>query len=363
MKLDTELIKNVLIYRSGAIGDTIVAIPAIRLLKNHFKKADFILLTAKNVDGRMCADTVLEGFGLFKYIFTFNYSDKNRYRNLISFIKAISDINVDLIVCLSGDKNSTLKIWRDRLLFLFFSGIRRFVYIKSDKTTFYGCLRRSNRTYINEVLRLVEGLKKIGIKCNNISFDLPLTQIQMRKVTALLKDKFINNKSILIGMCPWTKQQAKRWPVERYAELGKKLIDNCNANIVIVGGNDEAIIGKEISKEWPENRWIVIAGKFDVLETAELLKRCAFYVGNDTGAMHVAAAVGTPCIAIFSAKDPPESWHPFGADHIVLRKNVPCRNCYLNECYSKKLVCLTQISLDEVFERCKLLMSKTQEEK
>jgi ADP-heptose:LPS heptosyltransferase len=275
----------------------------------------------------------------------------------------ISDIKVDLIIYLSSDKNPILQIWRDRLLFLFFSGICRFVYIKSDKTTFYGRLRRSSRTYINEVLRLVGGLKKIGIKCNSISFDLPITQIKMKKVTVLLQDKFINNKSILIGMCPWTKQQAKRWPFERYAELGKKLIDNYNVNIVIVGGKDEAIIGKEVSKAWPDSRWIVLAGELDVLETAELLKRCAFYIGNDTGAMHIAAAVGTPCIAIFSAKDAAESWYPFGENHIVLRKNVPCRNCYLNECYRNKLVCLTKISLDEVFEKCKLIISKIQEEK
>jgi ADP-heptose:LPS heptosyltransferase len=79
-----------------------------------------------------------------------------------------------------------------------------------------------------------------------------------------------------------------------------------------------------------------------------MLERCALYVGNDTGTMHLAASVGTPCVAIFSARDNPGKWEPTGPGHIVLRHEVPCAGCMLETCVDNDLECLKAISVDEV---------------
>ena len=94
-----------------------------------------------------------------------------------------------------------------------------------------------------------------------------------------------------------------------------------------------------------------------MLESAELLRRATLYVGNDTGAMHLAAAVGTSCVAIFAAREPGRSWHPYGSAHVVLRRDeVPCANCYLTECTVEGLRCLTAIDVNAVWTACRILL-------
>jgi heptosyltransferase-3 len=93
------------------------------------------------------------------------------------------------------------------------------------------------------------------------------------------------------------------------------------------------------------------AGDLSVRESAALLQDAAFYLGNDTGAMHLAAAVGTPCIAIFSSLDWPGRWSPYGKGHQVFRVDVPCAGCLLEVC-SQHHECLTGTSVNDVHQAC-----------
>lgn len=360
MNSDLKLInsKKVLVYRCGTIGDTIVSVPAINLLRGHFNKASFTLMTANNDDGKIWANDVLKEFNWFNEFVTYSSSDLKNPNKLFSLIKKIRKINPDIVVYMASDKNSALKILRDKIFFLF-AGVKNFFPFYSSKVTFWGHLKRADRVYPMEVLRLVEGLQRIGIDNYKIFFDLPIKEKHIQKVENLIQETGLDYHRPLISMCPWSKQEAKRWPLERYAELGGLLIKELDASVIIVGGKDEAIVGENITRSWPEGRFATFAGKLDILETAEFLRRCYFYVGNDTGAMHLAAAVNTPCVAIFSAREPSESWHPYGDKHIVLRKQVPCRNCYLTVCNKEKIYCLDHIPLHEVWMACKQMFENT----
>ena len=356
MQLNIPKINKILIYRCGTIGDTIVSIPAMNLLRKKFSNASFILMTAHNSDGKIWADEVLREFNWFDEFVTYSSSDLRKLKKIFSLIKNICFLNPDLVVYLASDKNSALKIWRDRFFF-FLSGAKKFVPVYSSKITCWGHLKKADKIYPKEVVRLVENLKKIGIDNETIFFDLPIQGSHVQKVSLLIEEARLNAQDFMIAMCPWSKQQAKRWPIEHYADLGKKIIEEFDASIAIVGGKEEQEAGEYIARSWPKDRWTIFANRLSILETADLLRRCEFYVGNDTGAMHLAATVGTPCVAIFSAKDPPESWHPYGNNHVVLRKSPPCRNCYLTECHDNKLRCLTEICVDEVFEQCKKMLA------
>ena len=346
-----ENIRNILIYRCGTIGDTLVAVPAVNLLMNYFKKSVFSLITANNSDGKVWADEILREFNWFKNFLTYPSSDLKKPKNILGLIRRVHKLKPDMVVYMAGDKNSGMRILRDRMFF-HLCGIRRFVPFYSPKVNFWGHLRKADRVYPWEVVRLTEGLKDLGIENRKISFDLPIQEKHVQKVSKLISESALDSKRLLIGMCPWSKQESKRWPLERYAQLGERLIKELGINIVIVGGEEEAVVGENISRSWLKDRLAILAGKLGILETAELLRRCHFYVGNDTGAMHLAAAVETPCVAIFSAKDPKGSWFPFGDSHIVLRKNVPCQNCYLTKCEHYDLRCLKEISLEEVWLHC-----------
>ena len=87
-------------------------------------------------------------------------------------------------------------------------------------------------------------------------------------------------------------------------------------------------------------------------ETTGLLARCRAFVGNDSGALHLAAAAGIPCIAVFSARDRGTGWHPYGARHVVLDHDVPCRGCMLVECVEQQNLCTRLVTVEEVEQAC-----------
>lgn len=343
--------RRVLIYRTGAIGDTVVAIPAIRAIRTRYPQASFILMTAGGGEGIVWTDRVLSEFNWFEHVVTYEAREMNTPRGLWGIVQRIRALAPDMVVYLGSEKNSAMKIWRDRLFFRL-AGVRRFVGTTSDKVTFWGHLRRRPRLYPNEVDRLLADLARSGISSGNVSFDLPIGPKQVESLSRILEETGLDPSRMLVAMCPGSKQKIKVWPEERYAEVGRRLILEADVDIAIVGGSDEAPVGERLMARWPAGRAVNLAQRLSILESAELLRRCTFYIGNDTGAMHLAAAVGTRCVAVFSAREPARSWHPYGENHSILRKSVPCQNCYLSECVENKLRCLLEISVEEVWAAC-----------
>ena len=348
-------INRIVIYRCGTIGDTVVSIPAINAIRHHFKDATLVLMTATGGDGIVWADEVLREFGWFDAYVRYELFKHWSPRLLWKLITQVKRQHADLLVYLCSDKNSAMKIWRDCFFFRV-AGVRRFILCHSSKVTFWGHLRRSDRLYPREVMRLLEAIRWRGIKTLPPLFDIPVQESHVRRVSELLEEARLDVARPLVAMCLGSKQQAKRWPIERYVELGWKLIEEGGVNISIVGGPDEAVAGRNIGGTWPSGRWVNMATRLTILESSELLRRCLFYVGNDTGAMHLAAAMGTRCVAIFSAREPIKSWFPYGDNHVVLRKNVPCQHCYLHTCVKEQRRCLTAIGVEEVWSACQRML-------
>jgi ADP-heptose:LPS heptosyltransferase len=345
-------VRRVLVYRCGALGDTIVALPAIHAVREAFPAAALALMTANQGDGIVWTDEVLREFGWFARVITYRARELVTVRGLLGVLRRVRAVRPDLVVYLGSDHNSGVRVWRDRLFFRL-AGARRFVAPSSEKVTFFGRLRRERREYPFEVDRLLNGLGRAGVPAGAPRFALPLGPAHAARVAALLAESGLAAGRPLVAMCPGSKQRAKRWPLERWAELGARLIGAGGVDVVIVGGPDEARVAGEVTRGWPAGRSAVLAGRLSVLESAEALRRSRLYVGNDTGAMHLAAAVGTPCVAVFAAREPGVSWHPYGVGHVVLRRDVPCANCYLTECASEGLRCLREITVADVWAACR----------
>jgi len=141
---------------------------------------------------------------------------------------------------------------------------------------------------------------------------------------------------------------AKMWPLDRFAAVGADLLARYpDVRLLVLGGGaQEQQAGEMLTRKWgPCSANLVGLGIWD---TAAILERCCLYIGNDTGTMHLAASVGTPCVAIFSARDNPGRWEPVGAGHVVLRRDVPCAGCVLTDCVEHHSICLTSIAVEEV---------------
>ena len=143
---------------------------------------------------------------------------------------------------------------------------------------------------------------------------------------------------------------AKQWPEERYAELAGRLLEDPDTGIVLVGGPGDHSVCDWIDHSVSDPRMLDLSGRTSVPELAAVLDRCDFAVSNDTGAMHVAAAVDTPIVAIFGPTNPVTT-APYGDRHVLLRDPVDCSPCLLRECPIDHR-CMTGVSVDSVFQAC-----------
>ncbi len=113
---------------------------------------------------------------------------------------------------------------------------------------------------------------------------------------------------------------AKRWPAERFAELARRVADGPGRRVVVTWGPGEEPLARQVC-ELAAGRATLGPSTASLLELAELLRRAAAFVSADTGPMHLAAACGTPCVALFGPKDP-EVYRPWGEGHAVVRPGV-----------------------------------------
>ena len=128
-----------------------------------------------------------------------------------------------------------------------------------------------------------------------------------------------------------------------------QIIIDYGAFPIVFGGPENRAIGERLVGKWRTGA--VAAGELSVREAAAVLEKCRLYVGNDTGTMHLAGAVGVPCVAIFAAIDWIGRWKPLGDRNHLIRKSVDCEGCHQPVCpFDNK--CLELVTVDEVYRAC-----------
>jgi heptosyltransferase-2 len=164
-------------------------------------------------------------------------------------------------------------------------------------------------------------------------------------------DKWLAKKDIRvmpIGLGPGaTYGPAKRWPEDRWIELGRALIKN-GRRLIIFGSAAEADLCRRIAAAIGSGA-SSCAGETDLRQSAALLSKCRLFVSNDTGVMHLAAAAGTKVVALFGSTN--TGWtRPWGSGHLVIYEKEPCSPCYGRTCRYGHYRCLTKISAASVIE-------------
>jgi heptosyltransferase-2 len=139
---------------------------------------------------------------------------------------------------------------------------------------------------------------------------------------------------------------AKCWPPERFAALADRLISECGADVILFGTPSEKEMATRIRSAMKCNA-ISLVGQTSIRDLAAFFSACSLFIGNDSGAMHVAAAVGLPVIGIFGPTDP-EGTAPLTPQFTLIRKPVSCSPCFLRSCPVDHR-CMTRISVDAVF--------------
>ncbi len=168
----------------------------------------------------------------------------------------------------------------------------------------------------------------------------------------MLKKMGISGHKKLIAVHAGSSAPSKRWPSRYFSELIGKLALHGDWQVLLVGGADEMDLSAGIIPAGTEKRIVDFTGLLNVPELAAMLERCALFISNDSGPVHLAAAVGTPIVAIFGRNRPglgPKSWGPLGDRDMVLQKDVGCTECLADDC-KIAFKCLTELSVEEVYQ-------------
>jgi len=167
----------------------------------------------------------------------------------------------------------------------------------------------------------------------------------------LLADNGVVRERPVVGVNPGAFfGSAKRWFIDRYAALADLLIQRLDAQVLIFGSAGEREIADGI-RGMMQCRPIILAGTTDLRSLLALISRCDLFITNDSGPMHLAAALDTPQIALFGSTDEIATG-PYSSKALVVHKHVECSPCLLREC-PLDLRCFDRIQVDEVYELAK----------
>jgi heptosyltransferase-2 len=184
-------------------------------------------------------------------------------------------------------------------------------------------------------------------------FDLNVSLDRQQKAHALLHEHGLRIGAPLALLCPGSiTSRAKRWPAERYAALGDRLIES-GANVVLIGSPGELGVSQEVCKH-AQHQPIVLTGKTTVADATALISIADVLITNDTGPAHIGAALQTPTLVIFGPTNPLTTY-PMSPNAEILRRPPDCAPCMLRDCPIDHR-CMTAITLDEIFARAAALM-------
>ncbi len=341
----TDVPKNILVFRTGQLGDSLIALPAIDAIRRRHAGYRMVLLTEQQpVAGWISAWDVFGPTRWFDEVLFYRPAMNfwRRLATLLSVTWRLRRRHFQIVYDLAPER-TLQQSRRDLFFFRYLCGIHDYRgggYLAKPAKNQQGVLPRIEP----EWRRLLRAADASG---ETTAFGLQIPDIDRHAARQALAALGIGASTPIVAIGPGSKMPAKRWPRERFRDVGTQLLQKYpELHLVVVGGIEDSDLGHELCRQWGE-RAHNLAGQLTPYASAAVLQHCVAYVGNDTGAMHLAGMVGTPCVALFSARDYPGQWEPYGRGHVVLRHETDCAGCMLEICpYENK--CLALIARDEV---------------
>jgi lipopolysaccharide heptosyltransferase II len=202
----------------------------------------------------------------------------------------------------------------------------------------------------------LEALLALGLEIRNRDLELPLAAAEEAAGSAWLARKGVREGAPFVAFHPGARWWFKQWPAEKCAALADRIQAKDGLPVIFLGGTQEQEFLHTVRAQM-RTPFRGGAGGLELLEMAAVLRRARAFVGNDNGPMHIAAALGTPVVALFGPSDP-EVWGPRGAGHRVIYKEGYCNPCIHPRCVRGEQNCLRVITVDEVAEAVRALIGR-----
>ena len=322
------MIKKILVFSFSFIGDAVLSMAVISPLRRHFPDAKITFLVGARAFDLLTADPQIDQALVYD-----NLGEHAGWRGKVRLIKSLRRERFDLVVDLRDSFWSRLvggKHWSMRL----------------------------RRKDTHAVTRYLDVLWRHGLDVDGAQPQLQFTASRLAKRDAFLMENGVNRRQVLVGMHPGGNWVYKLWGPENFAQIADRLCEKWNAQILLFAGPDEGQLQAKVANLM---RWQPICVKgHDLCQVAGLIAACDFYIGNDTGPMHIAAAVGTPVVAIFGSTNHYRSG-PYGKEHIVVHSGVElgCNPCHPGKrpgsCGKGGCAVIEAVTVEQVFNAAEKL--------
>jgi heptosyltransferase III len=349
--------KRVLIYRLGSLGDTLIALPALHLVARAFPDSERRLLTNFPVNSKAPpAAAILENTGLIHGYFRYAVGTRS-LRELLALWWQLRRWRPDVLIYM-GSTRGVQSAKRDTKFFRL-CGISRVIGVPITEDMQQNRWDESIQALEPEASRLARNLAELGDANLEApaSWDLHLTAAEHARAADVLSP--IAGYP-MIAVSVGTKVQSKDWGRDNWRALLNRLTTLYPEHaLALCGASEENEASEFAANGWREKSAAPVVNLCGVLtprESAAVFAQAPVFVGHDSGPMHLAAAVQTPCVAIFAARNKPRVWFPYGKQHRVLYHQTDCWGCGLETCIIERKKCLTSITVDEVVAEVRAIL-------
>jgi heptosyltransferase-2 len=322
-----ENMKKILVRAPNWIGDAVISLPALEALRARFAGSEIVLLSKPWV-----SEVYWHSPGMPRQII---YDPQGKHRGLRGLRNLISDVRAEhfgLAVLFQNAFQAAWIAWR--------AGIpSRVGYARDGRSLLLNeavpVPQRS--AYGHEAFYYLQLLFRAGLIERPEPVRplekprLALREAELTWAAKRLQALRLDGPRFLIGIHPGASfGPAKRWPPERFAALAERMIGELRADVLIFGSAAEAPLAEAIARAM-KHAPTLLAGKTTLTQMLALLAHCQLVVTNDSGPMHIAAALGLPLVAVFGSTNE-RATGPLSARARVVKKPVPCSPCGLRKC-------------------------------
>lgn len=333
-------IKRILVIRLDHIGDLLFATPVFRTIKAAYPEVRLdVLVNRQNKD-------IVKDNPFVDEIMTYDtpwFKRKSKrvikIKEFIRLAKALRKENYDIGIDLRGDLRHIIFMLLANIRYKVGYGITGGGFLLDEEVSYY--------PQVHEVEHNLDLLRAIGIECVNKKSEFFIPDEHKNFAEEFCAKNDLGKEDFIVCIHPGAGYPSKRWVSKRWAQLIDRLIREFRARIIIVGTSEDKATSGNI-KKMVKNKIIDAVDKTSLGDLAALFGKTKLFIGTDSGPSHIASAVNTPSIILYSGTNDAKQWAPLGKKVFVIQKDVPCKGCERLKCANN--ICMDLITVDEVME-------------
>ncbi|MBE0427085.1 MAG: lipopolysaccharide heptosyltransferase I [Nitrospirae bacterium] len=336
IKLPLKNPEKILIVKPSSLGDVVHSLPFLNAIKTCFPQSEIHWVIAKGLEG------LLEGHPMIDKLWIIRKDEWKKIKNVRETVGEIKTLfrnlkkeKFDIVIDLQGLLRSGV------ITSATGSAVRAgFSEAREGSRLFYTQKVEGGKN-IHAVDRYLKIAEFLGCDTSDIRFPLPLFKKESFPT-------FLHSEDYAVFV-PGARWKTKKWPPESFGKLSSLL----PVRTIITGSKSDINVANEIV-DLSNGKAISIAGKTELKELIEVMRGARFTVSNDSGPMHIAAALGVTVFALFGPTDPVRTG-PYGKGHTVIKAEISCSPCFKKRC--KDVKCMKSLSVEKVYEIIKLSFS------